>query len=225
MNKKPIIKVENISKTNGKETIFENVSFEINEHEFVSLKGPSGCGKTTFMRILSGLIEPTRGKIYLNGHLANSPKILIPSYQREMSLLFQELALWPHMTGYEQLKFVWESTKKATLKDRLELVCDDIGLPKNLLSKYPSQLSRGEQQRLAIARTLIAKPQTILLDEPLTALDQELRAQFITFLRRLKKEKTMTVIIVSHDLMTDVIEYDKELLYKGNTFCEVEKQR
>lgn len=225
MKKKPIIKVENISKTNGKDVIFENVSFEINEHQFVSLKGPSGCGKTTFMRILSGLIEPTGGRVYLNGELASSPKILIPPHKREMSLLFQELALWPHMTGHEQLKFVWESTEKETFKDQVEKVCDDIGLPSRLLSKYPSELSRGEQQRLAIARTLISEPAIILLDEPLTALDQELRTQFITFLRRLKKRKIMTAIIISHDLMTDGIEYDKEVSHRKNTFCEKVKPK
>jgi len=223
MTNKPAIKIENLSKSNGKEIIFENVSFEIYKHEFISIKGPSGCGKTTFLRILSGLTTPTSGKIFIDGGLANSPQILIPPHQRGMNLLFQDLALWPHMTGYEQLKFVWESTKKTTLKDRIEKVCHDIGLPENLLSKYPSQLSRGEQQRLAIARTIIAQPEVILLDEPLTALDQNLRTQFITFLKQLKKEKTMTVLIVSHDLMTDVIVFDRELFYKNHAFQEKRK--
>ena len=223
MTNKPAIKIEDLAKTNGKEIIFENVSFEIKKHEFISIKGPSGCGKTTFLRILSGLTTPTSGKIFIDGGLANSPQILIPPHQRGMNLLFQDLALWPHMTGYEQLKFVWESTKKTTLKDRIEKVCHDIGLPENLLSKYPSQLSRGEQQRLAIARTIIAQPEVILLDEPLTALDQNLRTQFITFLKQLKKEKTMTVLIVSHDLMIDVIDFDRELFYKDHTFQEKRK--
>ena len=223
MTNKPAIKIEDLAKTNGKEIIFENVSFEIKKHEFISIKGPSGCGKTTFLRILSGLTTPTSGKIFIDGRLANTPTILIPANLRGMNLLFQDLALWPHMTGYEQLKFVWESTKKAILKDRVEKVCYDIGLPDNLLSKYPSQLSRGEQQRLAIARTIIAQPEVILLDEPLTALDQNLRTQFITFLKQLKKEKTMTVLIVSHDLMIDVIDFDRELFYKDHTFQEKRK--
>ena len=220
MTNKPTIKIENLAKRNGKEIIFQNVSFAVNQHEFVSFKGPSGCGKTTFLRILCGLTTPTGGKIFINGSLANSPQILIPPQQRGMNLLFQDLALWPHLTGYEQLKFVWESTKKATLKERIEKVCQDIGLPGNLLSKYPSQLSRGQQQRLAIARTIIAQPEVILLDEPLTALDQNLRAQFILFPKQLKKEKTMTVFIVSHDLMTDVIGFDRELFYQDQTFRE-----
>src|SRR3989338_6312498 len=218
MDNETIIKIEDIAKTNGKEIIFKNVSFEIKKHEFISLKGPSGCGKTTFLRILSGLTAPTDGKIFIKSKLANSPQIIMPPSDRGINLLFQDLALWPHMTGYEQLKFVWESTKKAILKDRVEKVCYDIGLPDNLLSKYPSQLSRGEQQRLAIARTIIAQPEVILLDEPLTALDQNLRTQFITFLKQLKKEKTMTVLIVSHDLMIDVIDFDRELFYKDHAF-------
>src|SRR3989338_3334128 len=218
MINKPLVKIQNLSKKDGNSLIFENVSFEINRFEFISLKGPSGCGKTTFLRILAGLIPPTGGKIFINGQTANSPQILIPSHQRGMNLLFQDLALWPHLTGFEQLKFVWESTKKAILKDRVEKVCYDIGLPDNLLSKYPSQLSRGEPQRLAIARTIMAQPEVILLDEPLTALDQNLRTQFITFLKQLKKEKTMTVLIVSHDLMIDVIDFDRELFYKDHAF-------
>ena len=221
MNNKPIIAIENIAKTIGDEIIFENVSFEVKKHEFVSLKGPSGCGKTTFLRILSGLTPATSGKIFLKGKLANSPNILIPPNLSGMNLLFQDLALWPHMTGYKQLKFVWESTKTGPLKDRIKKICRDIGFPQNLLSKYPSQLSRGQQQRLAIVRTLIAQPEIILLDEPLTALDQDLRRQFITFLKRLKKEKTTTVFIVSHDLMVNVIDFDNELFYKDHTFQQI----
>ena len=224
MDNETIIKIEDIAKTNGKEIIFKNVSFEIKKHEFISLKGPSGCGKTTFLRILSGLTAPTDGKIFIKSKLANSPQIIMPPSDRGINLLFQDLALWPHMTGYEQLKFVWESTKKASLEDRIEKVCHDIGLPKNLLSKYPSKLSRGEQQRLAIARTLISQPAVILFDEPLTALDQELRSQFTAFLRRLKKERTTTVLIVSHDLMTNMIDYDKELFYQEQTFHQSKKR-
>ncbi|OGK09424.1 hypothetical protein A2767_05250 [Candidatus Roizmanbacteria bacterium RIFCSPHIGHO2_01_FULL_35_10] len=223
MTNNPIIKIEELTKKDGKEIIFENVSFEIKKHQFVSLKGPSGCGKTTFLRILSGLMPPSSGKIFIKGVLANSPQILIPPHERVMNLLFQDLALWPHMTGYEQLKFVWESSKKGILKNRILKVCNDISLPNNLLTKYPSQLSRGEQQRLAIARTLIAQPEIILLDEPLTALDQDLRTQFITFLKNLKKERTMTVILVSHDLMTDLLDFDKVLLYQNNTFKDSKK--
>ena len=224
MINKPLVKIQNLSKKEGGALIFEKVSFEINRFEFISLKGPSGCGKTTFLRILAGLIPPTGGKIFINGQTANSPQILIPSHQRGMNLLFQDLALWPHLTGFEQLKFVWESTKKGNLDERINKVCTDIGFPENLLPKYPSQLSRGEQQRLALARTLIAQSEVILLDEPLTALDQELRSQFIGYLKKQKREKTMTVIIVSHDLMTNAVKFDKELIYKKYTFQEIKKK-
>lgn len=220
MTDQPFIKIENIAKTNGGETVLENVSFTIKKNQFVSIKGPSGCGKTTLLRILSGLTAPTGGKIYINGQLANSPQIIIPPHKRSMNLLFQDLALWPHLTGFEQLEFVWESSEKGSMQDRISKLCRDIGLPEILLQKYPSRLSRGEQQRLAIARTLIAQPEVILLDEPLTALDQELRVQFIAFLKKLKKERTVTALIVSHDLMTDVIDFDRELLYKDHTFRE-----
>lgn len=220
MDKQPLITVEKLSQKNREALLFAHVSFNVFPREFVSLKGPSGCGKTTLLRILAGLLTPTSGKVFIQGKLANAPQCIIPPHARHISLLFQDLALWPHMKGIDQLKFVWESAEKNDFEKQADAVCSAVSFPTSLLKLYPSQLSRGEQQRLALARALIAKPQILLLDEPLTALDQQLRKQFVAFLQKIKQDKQMTVIIVSHDLMTDVIGFDREILYEKTTFRE-----
>lgn len=221
INSKPLIVLKQITKKLNGNILFEDVSLMVNEHEFVALKGPSGCGKTTLLRLISGLDEPSSGSIRINGLLANSPGIIIPPYRRDINFLFQDLALWPHLTGYAQLKFVWESTSKGVFKERVNELCADIGLTPGLLSRYPFELSRGEQQRLAIIRTVIAKHRILFFDEPLTALDQDLRKQFLRFLERLKKQRSTTVLLVSHDLMTDLIKYDRVIRFKNRTFREV----
>lgn len=221
MNENKIIETENIAKIIDNTLIFDKISFTVWENEFVCLKGPSGCGKTTLLRILSGLIAPTSGKIYLFNKLANSPNVLMPPHKRQISLLFQDLALWPHMSGLEQLKFVWESNKYKSFSQALAELCWEIGFPQKLLSKYPAHLSRGENQRLAIVRSLISHPKILLLDEPMTALDQKLRSRLIKFLKKLKKEKSTTVILVSHDLMTDMLEYDQDFVFKNGSFLKI----
>lgn len=214
----PILRVDNISARIGKEVLFSSVSFDIREFDFVSIKGPSGSGKTTLLRILTGLYKPFSGKIYIDGKLANDPDVLIPPHKREMSILFQDLALWPHMKGEEQLRFVWEAKRKGIFEEKIHDVCKVLGLPRDLLSKFPSQLSGGEKQRLALARTMIADARIILLDEPLTALDQNLRKLFLHYLTSLKQKRKTTVIIVSHDLFLDMIAVDQVILYKNDTF-------
>src|SRR3989338_999234 len=153
MNSTYIINVKNLSMERYGKRIFEKVSFSIKKNEFVSLKGPSGCGKTTLLRILTGLTTPTKGVIRINGIVANDPEIVLQPYERKISLLFQDLALWPHMKGIEQLEFVWQCVKISNFINRVNAVCKTIGLPSDLLNKYPHELSRGEQQRLAIVRT------------------------------------------------------------------------
>lgn len=220
MNKIPILRLENVTAKIGKDLIFKSVSFNVKEFDFVSIKGPSGCGKTTLLRILVGLTKPVEGKIYIDKKLANNPHILIPAYKRQMSILFQDLALWPHMKGEEQLRFVWESTKVGNFSSQVHEICKEIGLPENLLSKYPGELSGGEKQRLAIARTMIANPRVVLLDEPLTALDYNLRELFLRYMKKVRRMRIMTVLIVSHDLTLDMIEVDQVIQYKDGSFRE-----
>jgi spermidine/putrescine transport system ATP-binding protein len=215
-----IIKLEGISISRLHQIILSDISISIRKNEFISLKGPSGCGKTTLLLTISGLEIPDKGRIFINNQLANDPQIILPPYQRDMNLLFQDLALWPHLTGYEQLEFVWESTKIGSFSNRVTEISREIGLAKNLLNKYPSQLSRGEQQRLAIVRTFVAGQGIILLDEPMTALDYNLRQQFLNFLNKVRKMRSATVIIVSHDLMTDSIGYDQEFTFKNKSFIK-----
>ncbi len=218
MDKNNAFLIENLKLRLGQETVLDSVSLSMCAGEFVSLKGPSGCGKSTLLMALAGLIEPLSGRITINGMVANDPKIILPPHKRRLNLLFQNLALWPHMTGYEQLKFVWESNRSGDLDKKISFLCGEIGLPENLLNKYPYELSRGQEQRLAIARTFIGNHKIILLDEPLTALDGKLRTKFMEFLGKIKKTAQTTVVMVSHDLMTDTIKYDREYVYDNLSF-------
>lgn len=221
MNKTPLIQVNDLRYNNGKEVLFDAVSLSIREHAFVSIKGPSGCGKTTLLRILTGLAKPTKGTIFIDGKLANDPAVLIPPHKRDMSLLFQDLALWPHMSGEEQLRFVWEAKKVGNFNEKVKEVCTSIGLPFSLLSKYPGELSGGEKQRLAIARTMIAYARIVLLDEPLTALDHNLRDLFLRYLKEIRRKRTTTVVIVSHDLFLDLIDVDQVITFANGTFLKL----
>ncbi|NTV31006.1 ABC transporter ATP-binding protein [candidate division WWE3 bacterium] len=214
---KNAISIKNLTYEINGTTILQGASIDIGEKELVSIKGPSGCGKTTLLSIIAGLTTPQSGEISIFNQKANTPHIVLPPYKRSIGLLFQDLALWPHMSGYDQLKYVFESTSNSSndFERRMSETCERIGLPKELLEKRPSQLSRGQQQRLAIARAVIHHPKILLLDEPLTALDQDLRQQFATFLATLKNEAQTTIVIVSHDLLPDIVKPDHEYLYSN----------
>ena len=182
---KKILKLENISKYYVKDKyIIKDCSFDVYEGEFLTILGPSGCGKTTVLRMISGLEVTSGGKIYLDGEDVTE----IDASKRPVNTIFQNFALFPHMTiedniGYGlKMKKVPKDEIKSRVKEMLELV---------QLSGYekrkPSQLSGGEQQRVAIARGLINKPKVLLLDEPLSSLDLKLKKQMQIELKRLQK--------------------------------------
>lgn len=186
--------------------IFEDLSVSIEAHTYTMFKGPSGIGKTTLLRLIAGLETAQKGEITLFGKVASAPNILLPPSERSIGMLFQDLALWPHMTGKEQLEFVWKAQHPTEeLHDRLDEISQDIGLSSEIIGRYPHQLSRGQQQRIAIARAVIHKPRVLLLDEPLTALDQELRTQFANFLKKLMRQQETTIVMVSHDLLPNIL--------------------
>ena len=199
-------------------TICENLDFDVRLGSLTSIKGPSGCGKTTLLRIIAGLARSQAGQLILHNELVDSPNVFIPPHRRGVGLLFQELALWPHMTGEAQLRFVWDAHPTTeSYEQRKTFVVEQIGLPEYLLGRYPSELSRGQQQRLAIARAVIHKPRLLLLDEPLTALDQDLRQKLAAFITTLHSDPMITVVLVSHDLLPDLVLPDAEfILHEGS---------
>lgn len=172
------------------------LSLTIKEGEFLTLLGPSGCGKTTILRMIAGFEQPTAGKILLDGHdLTN-----LPPNRRDLNLVFQHYALFPHMTVEENIAFGLKM-KKMPVKQQKERVQEAVAMTQltPLVKRYPHQLSGGQQQRVAIARAIANKPRVLLLDEPLGALDLQLRKSLQAELKQLQRSLVITFVYVTHD--------------------------
>jgi molybdate transport system ATP-binding protein len=164
------------------------------------LFGPSGCGKTTILRCIAGLIKPERGCIFLDETVLydSSRKICLPSRRRGIGYVFQEYALFPHMTVKKNMMYGVKNQNEATDHSFHELIkLLKIG---NLITRYPAELSGGEKQRVALARALMVEPKVLLLDEPLSALDNEIRSELQDELSRIKSDWKIPLIMVTHDL-------------------------
>lgn len=208
------LSVRNISKKFDEKTVLEDISFDVNHGEFISILGSSGCGKTTLLRIIMGIVEPDSGQIFKDGEDITKKKV----YERGMGIVFQNYALFPNMSVYENVAFALknqkvlkEVTKKdgtktlklchlseEEIKERVDEIISAIGLEEHI-SKKPAMLSGGQQQRVAIARTLVLKPDIILFDEPMAALDADIRQTLRNELKSIQKNFNMTAILITHD--------------------------
>ena len=171
------------------------------EHgSLVCLLGPSGCGKTTTLRLIAGFVEPTAGEIRVGDRVVSTPQRTLPPERRNMSMIFQSYALWPHMTVAENIVYGLKLRKidSATIKSKLDAILATTRLAP-LADRYPGELSGGQQQRVALARALIVEPETLLLDEPLSNLDANLREEMRFEVRRLHDEYRYTTVYVTHD--------------------------
>ena len=190
-----------VGKRLGTKDVLRDLSLEVPRGGTLGILGPSGCGKTTALRLIAGLDVPDAGEIWLAGQLASSPKRLhLPPRKRNIGFVFQDLALWPHMTVAGNLLFVlesrgWESAARTARVDEMLTVVR----MKDRAREYPSHLSGGEQQRVALARALAAKPDLLLLDEPLSSLDPDLRTGLREELAAIPKTLGVTMIYVTHD--------------------------
>ena len=204
MEKTVKLKIERISKCYEKQdgtVALGEVSFEIFTGEFLSILGPSGCGKTTLLRILIGLLEPTDGRIYLDGEdITNAP-----SAKRSMGIVFQNYALFENMRVLENVTYAaWLKAKKEKtetkeqIKARARELLEELGIGA-LADKYPAELSGGQQQRVAIARTLMLNPAIMLFDEPMSALDVATRLQLRDVIKSIQKKFGTTMIYITHD--------------------------
>jgi len=198
----PRIELINVSKRWGHFVAVDHLSMVIEDREFVTLLGPSGCGKTTTLRMIAGLETPTEGKIIIGDKVVfDSDKgINISAANRDIGFLFQNYALWPHMTVYKNISFGLENLKwkKDAIKERVEEVMKTLQISE-FKDRYPSELSGGQQQRVAIARTLAPNPQVLFMDEPLSNLDAKLRGEMRTELKRLHRDTDSTFVYVTHD--------------------------
>jgi iron(III) transport system ATP-binding protein len=196
-----LLSSRDLEKWFGPHRAIAGVSFEVAAGEAVVLLGPSGCGKTTLLRLVAGLAVPDRGEISLGGALVAGPRrMLVPSYRRRIGFVFQDLALWPHMTVRKNLDFV-TSAAGVSRNDRAARAQDALRLVRieALANRYPHELSGGEQQRLALARALVGEPRLLLLDEPFSSLDPELRRELRAELVSLQRALRLTAIYVTHD--------------------------
>jgi ABC-type Fe3+/spermidine/putrescine transport system ATPase subunit len=197
----PFLRVTDVSKRYGNHSAVDGVSFDMNAGESMVVIGPSGCGKTTLLRLVSGLERPDGGEISLGGRrVAGGGRNLVPPHHRRLGFMFQDLALWPHLTVRENLEFVMGAVGVPHLeqgshgRDTLALVRIEV-----LAERYPHELSGGEQQRAALARALVGRPELLLLDEPFSSLDHELRTALREELGALQRALRLTSIYVTHD--------------------------
>jgi iron(III) transport system ATP-binding protein len=192
--------LRNVSRTFGGFTAVDGLNLALREGELVSLLGPSGCGKTTTLRMIAGFITPSAGTIELDGQVISSAQSSLPPEKRGMSMIFQSYAIWPNMTVEQNVAFGLKLQKVAAdeAKKRIDKILDVVQL-KALRDRYPSELSGGQQQRVALARAIVVNPKVLLLDEPLSNLDANLREEMRYEIRRLHDEFNMTMVYVTHD--------------------------
>jgi iron(III) transport system ATP-binding protein len=194
------VELRSLTKRYGELAVVDDVSLTIEHGRLVCLLGPSGCGKTTTLRLIAGFVEPSAGEIRVGDRLVSSPSRTTPPERRNMSMIFQSYALWPHMTVAENVSYGLELRKidRATLKRKLAAILETTHLGA-LADRYPGELSGGQQQRVALARALVVEPETLLLDEPLSNLDANLREEMRFEVRRLHDEYRYTTVYVTHD--------------------------
>jgi spermidine/putrescine transport system ATP-binding protein len=191
-----VVVVDRLVKRYGAVTALAGVSLEIRRGEFIALLGPSGCGKTTLLRAVAGFVEPTSGEIRINGRSMNG----VPPNLRPVNTVFQQYALFPHMTAMENVAF-GPRRQRFTASDIEKRVKDALAMVglEALGERYPRELSGGQQQRVALARAIVNRPDVLLLDEPLGALDLKLRKRMQVELKRLHQHLGMTFLFVTHD--------------------------
>src|SRR5580704_7863279 len=189
-----VLELREVSKHYPTHRAVNGVSLSIEKGEFFSLLGPSGCGKTTTLRLIAGFEEPTAGEIRLNGAGIHHLK----PYQRNVSTVFQNYALFPHLTVQQNVEFGLHRRAENHIGKRVREVLDLVQLA-GKESRYPSEISGGERQRVALARSLVLAPDVLLLDEPLSALDPNLRKQVRAELKDLQRRVGITFLFVTHD--------------------------
>jgi ABC-type Fe3+/spermidine/putrescine transport system ATPase subunit len=189
-----------LTKSFGRQPVLKSIDLAIDAGSFTMLVGPSGCGKTTTLRLLAGFERPDGGRIELDGEVISDPKGVRAPNLRQMAMVFQSYATWPHLAVRENISFGLQARRvpSAEADKRTKWAAELLGLDL-LLARYPHELSGGQQQRVSLARALVTEPKILLLDEPLSNLDGPMRSTMRVDLRRVQRETGVTFVYVTHD--------------------------
>lgn len=194
------LELKGLTKRYGSAAVVKDVSLSVEKGQLVCLLGPSGCGKTTTLRLIAGFVEPDEGEISVGGRRVSAPGASEAPERRNMSMIFQSYALWPHMTVYDNVAYGLKlrGLSRADMQQRADTILAATKLSQ-LAQRYPGELSGGQQQRVSLARALVVEPETLLLDEPLSNLDANLREEMRFEIRRLHDKFRYTTVYVTHD--------------------------
>lgn len=219
------LKVESLVKRFGDEAVaVDGVSFDAGEGEFIVLLGPSGCGKTTTLRCIAGFERPDEGRITVRDSVVEDPLSgrFVPPQRRDVGMVFQSYAIWPHLTVAENVAFPLRVRRmnRRDISERVAAVLDMVGLAR-FGKRSASELSGGQQQRVALARALIYDPRLLLLDEPLSNLDAELRARLRFELKNIQRQSGVTTVYVTHDQSEAVVLADRVVVMKDGRIEQI----
>ncbi len=208
---KAAVQLRGLSKYFGNVTAVAKMDLDIAEGSLTTILGPSGCGKTTILRIIAGLETPTEGDIYIMGKKVNDT----PIHKRNIGMIFQNYALFPHKTIFDNVAFglKYRNIPKGEIREKVKRALDIVRLP-GIEDRMPSQISGGQQQRIALARAIVIEPDLLLMDEPLSALDEHLREEMRRELGKLQKMLGVTTVFVTHDQREALSMYDKIVIMK-----------
>ena len=213
-----MIHFDQVFKRFGSKYVVHDLSFEVMDKEFVALLGPSGCGKSTTLRILAGLEDIQKGKVKILEDLVTTPEYFQPPEERNLGMVFQDVALFPHLTISQNIAFGLQGHRHDKLK-RVKEMLKLIGM-ESLGDQMPHKISGGQQQRVAVARALAPKPKLILLDEPFSNLDAKLRFVLRSEIRDLLKKENVSVILVTHDQKEAFSFADRILMMKDGSIIQ-----
>ena len=210
------ISIRGLAKRFDAQNALHGLDLEIEDREFVTFLGPSGCGKTTTLRLLAGLAAPDAGEILIDGHVVSSRHHVLPPERRQMGMVFQSYALWPHMSVFDNVAFglTLKRVSRSEVCRRVEHALAMVGL-EGLGPRTPNALSGGQQQRVALARSLVTEPSILLLDEPLSNLDAKLRERMRNELKDLHRRSGITFVYVTHDQAEAMVLSDRIAVLNG----------
>ena len=220
------IRIENLHRRYGETAALSGIDLRIEDGELLALLGPSGCGKTTTLHLLAGFARPDAGEIWSGARLISSPRGVVPPERRNVGMVFQSYALWPHLTVEQNVAFGLELRRRPRheIKREVEWALALVDL-RGYGHRYPHELSGGQQQRVALARALVIRPDTLLLDEPLSNLDANLREQMRFEIRRVHQETGITMVYVTHDQAEAMVIADRVAVMNAGRIEQIGRPR